>query len=260
MVDIHTHILPQMDDGSSSVEETMQMLRQLAQQGVKTVVATPHFYPRKDNPKAFLARREESVALLPAMDETLPKILLGAEVAYFTGMSRSEELEKLQLGQTGLLLIEMPFDNWTDRIVQEVCEIPAKRGLQPVIAHVNRYRHRRQLGKYAQVLLREGVLFQCNADAFDKLFNRIWTVKALKNGQIHFLGSDCHNCTTRPPKIAVARKKILEAAGNAPLEQIAQTEAEYFKSKMTSGVKTGGHFYASFKKSSIFSWMEHWVL
>lgn len=228
MVDIHTHILPQMDDGSSSVEETIQMLQQLQQQGVKTVVATPHFYPRRDNPKAFLARRAASAALLPTMDETLPQILLGAEVGYFTGMSRSEELKDLQLGQTGLLLIEMPFDNWTDRIVQEVCEIPAKQGLQPVIAHVNRYRHRGQLGKYGQFLLREGILFQCNADAFDKLFSRNWTLKALKKGQIHFLGSDCHNCTVRPPKIAAARKKILEKAGNAALEQIAQFEKEYF--------------------------------
>lgn len=229
MVDIHTHILPQMDDGSSGVEETMQMLRRLHQQGVKTVVATPHFYPRKDNPKAFLERREKAVALLPDMDESMPQIILGAEVGYFTGMSRSEELEKLQLGETGLLLIEMPFDNWTDRIVQEVCEIPARRGLQPVIAHVNRYRHRGQLGKYAQVLLQEGVLFQCNADAFDKFLNRSWTVKALKKGQIHFLGSDCHNCTTRPPRIAEVQEKILQAAGTAALEQIAQTEAEFFK-------------------------------
>ncbi|MBO5836356.1 MAG: hypothetical protein J6Q92_00505 [Oscillospiraceae bacterium] len=229
MVDIHTHILPQMDDGSSGVEETMQMLQQLHQQGVKTVVATPHFYPRKDNPKAFLARREAAVALLPEMDENFPEIVLGAEVGYFTGMSRSEELEKLQLGQTGLLLIEMPFDNWTDRIVQEVCDVSARRGLQPVIAHINRYRHRGQLGKYGQILLREGVLFQCNADAFDKFFSCSWTTKALKKGQIHFLGSDCHNCTTRPPKIAVAKKKILQVAGAAALEQIARTEAEYFK-------------------------------
>lgn len=229
MVDIHTHILPQMDDGSSSVEETLQMLQQLRQQGVKTVVATPHFYPRSDNPKAFLARRTASVALLPAMEEALPQILLGAEVGYFTGMSRSEELQDLQLGQTGLLLIEMPFDNWTDRIVQEVCEIPAKRGLQPVIAHVNRYRNKGQLGKYGQFLLREGILFQCNADAFDKLFSRNWTLKALRKGQIHFLGSDCHNCTARPPKIAAARRTILKKAGKAPLEQIARIEAEYFK-------------------------------
>ena len=229
MVDIHTHILPQMDDGSSSVEETMQMLQLLAQQGVKTVVATPHFYPRQDNPRTFLERRDACVALLPDMDESLPEIVWGAEVGYFTGMSRSEELEKLQLGQTGLLLIEMPFDNWTDRIVQEVCEIPARHALQPVIAHINRYRSRGQLGKYAQTLLREGVLFQCNADAFEKMFVSRWTVKAFRKGMVHFLGSDCHNCTDRPPKLAQAQKKILAKVGKTPLEQIAQMESKYFK-------------------------------
>lgn len=229
MVDIHTHILPNVDDGSSSVEETMELLHLLAQQGVKTVVATPHFYPRRDNPKAFLARREEAFAKLPPRDDGLPRILLGAEAGYFEGMSRSEELRQLQIGQTGLLLVEMPFENWTDRMAKELCQMKPRLGLQPVLAHVNRYRHRGQLGKYGQLLLQEGILFQCNADAFDTLCSRTWTLNAFKQGQIHFLGSDCHNCTTRPPMLDVAKQKILEKAGNAPLEQIARMEEIYFK-------------------------------
>ncbi len=229
MVDMHAHILPNVDDGSSSVDETVMLLRLLMQQGVDTVVATPHFYPQRDNPKAFLKRREEAFAKLLPMDETLPRILLGAEIGYFEGMSRSEELRQLQIGQTGLFLIEMPFENWTDRMVKELCQIKSRMGMQPVIAHINRYRHRGQLGKYSQLLLQEGVLFQCNADAFETLGSRNWTIKAFRKGMIHFFGSDCHNCTTRPPMLDIARQKVLEKAGNAPLEQIARIEKHYFK-------------------------------
>ena len=67
MVDFHTHILPQMDDGSQSVEQTLQMLSFLADQGVKTVVATPHFYAHRDQPDAFLAknnRKKEGKSIL----------------------------------------------------------------------------------------------------------------------------------------------------------------------------------------------------
>lgn len=229
MVDIHTHILPKMDDGSSSVEETMELLRRLAKQGVDTVVATPHFYPQKDNPKAFLKRRAASFSMLPALEEDLPKILLGAEVGYFEGIGRSEELQQLQLGQTGLFLIEMPFRNWTDRMVEEICQIPSRLGLQPVLAHVNRYRRRSQLGKYGKSLLEKGVYFQCNAEAFNKVGCRSWALKACQEGQIHFLGSDCHNCTTRPPMLDTARNTILKKLGKAPLEEIAHMENIYFK-------------------------------
>ena len=63
-VDFHSHILPGIDDGSKSVEESLAMLRMAGEQGIECVVATPHFYPRYDSPKKFLARRAEAEAQL----------------------------------------------------------------------------------------------------------------------------------------------------------------------------------------------------
>ena len=57
MIDLHSHILPQMDDGSRSVDESLQMLAALAAQGVTDVAATPHFYASENSPERFLARR-----------------------------------------------------------------------------------------------------------------------------------------------------------------------------------------------------------
>ena len=60
MIDLHTHILPKMDDGASSSDLSLEMLRMEAEQGVDTVVLTPHFYREKEDPSSFLQRRASS--------------------------------------------------------------------------------------------------------------------------------------------------------------------------------------------------------
>ena len=225
MIDVHSHILPQIDDGSQSMEETLGMLEQLKQQGVTKVVATPHFYAHKDNLDAFLACRAQSVAKLPQRAD-LPQVIVGAEVAYFSGIGQSLEMKKLQIGDTGLLLIEMPFTNWTACMVQDICAVSDQLGLQPVLAHVNRYRG--QMNRFADILLEQGVLFQCNAEALFSFFSRRWTLKQFTRGSIHFLGSDCHNLATRPPMLADAVKIIKEELGEDVLQSIAHNQAQYF--------------------------------
>ena len=128
MIDLHAHILPQMDDGSQSPAETAALLDLLGLQGVRTVAATPHFYPFRETPDAFLRRRQASAAQMLPATENQPKVLLGAEVAYFSGISRCEEIIPLQIADTKLLLIEMPFDHWSNTMVDEICRIPEQLG------------------------------------------------------------------------------------------------------------------------------------
>lgn len=220
MIDLHSHILPEMDDGSSCVEESVSLLNMLAEQGVETVVATPHFYATKDTPERFLCRRAESAARLNWGAEQGPQLLLGAEVAYFEGMIGSRELEKLQIGDTGLLLLEMPFVPWTDRMVEAVCSFPERLGVQAVLAHVNRYCARNQMKKYADVLLSQGVLFQCNPEGLLEGWDRRWLLKMLSQGNIHFLGSDTHNLTGRPPKLDAVAEVICRKLGRETMEDL----------------------------------------
>lgn len=227
MIDLHSHILPGMDDGSESPEMSAQMLTALQQQGVEIVVATPHFDAMQDTPEGFLCRRAEAFARLPQIDT--PKILLGAEVAYFEGMSHTNALQQLQLGDSGLLLVEMPFTPWTQRMIQEICQISQLTGLTPVLAHVNRYRRADQLPQYQAELLSQGVLFQCNAEAFLSFWERRWALGLLKQGQIHFLGSDTHNLTTRAPKLQQAAQSITRKLGADALEYLTASSKELLK-------------------------------
>ena len=80
VVDFHSHILPRIDDGSQSVEESLSMLRLAAEQGIREIVLTPHFYPRYETPEQFLQKRELAEAQLrEAMAEhtDLPELLVG---------------------------------------------------------------------------------------------------------------------------------------------------------------------------------------
>ena len=220
MIDLHSHILPKMDDGSSGVEESLALLEMLKGQGVETVVATPHFYPTKDTPEAFLTRRQACWdALSPELGE-IPNVLLGAEVAYFDGIAACADMEKLQIGNTRLLLLEMPFLDWTDAMVEDVCAIPERLGLYPVLAHVHRYCGRKQLKKYLPKLLSQGVYLQCSPEGLLEGWNKRWLMRLVKAGQIHFLGSDCHNITTRPPRLNRAARLIRQKLGAEALDAL----------------------------------------
>ena len=221
MLDLHSHILPEMDDGSKSVEMSHAMLDLMGQQGVRTVIATPHFYASRDLPEAFLERRERAVGLLGDRKPGQPQVLFGAEVAYFDGMGRSEQvLRQLQLGDSGLLLVEMPFGEWNKRIVREICDLPLQTGLTPVLAHVDRYRGRDQLPRAMEEMLDCGVLFQCNAEPFLQFGSRGWALKLVKMGAVHFLGSDAHNLTTRKPNLGDAARVIEKKLGGEALADL----------------------------------------
>ena len=230
MIDLHSHILPKMDDGSKSPEETLALLTQLGQQGITTLAATPHFYAQ-EAPEVFLRRRMEAFENMPVLPEGAPEILLGAEVAYFPGMGNCDALIPLQIGNTKLLLIEMPFGDWSDRVIEDVCEIPVQLGLLPVLAHVNRYPGKKQFPKYKDALLDAGVFFQCNAEAFLTLKTRRWALDLMKKGYIHFLGSDCHNTTTRYPRWDEAKAVIEKKFGPGFLENLDQNARELLEHK-----------------------------
>lgn len=225
MIDIHSHILPKIDDGCSTPEQTNEVLDLMYRQGITTVGATPHFYANWETPAHFLERREEAIDRMIPSENPQPKIILGAEVAYFSGIGICEDLIPLQLGNTKLLLVEMPFADWSDRMIEEICDMPQNLGLIPVLAHVNRYRGKRQFTKHQLKLAKAGVLFQCNGDIFLERFKRNWALKQLKDGFVDFLGSDCHNMDSRPFNLDAAAQVITKRLGARILEELNE-EAE----------------------------------
>ena len=140
MIDFHTHILPGIDDGSASVTESVSMLREEKRLGIDAVVATPHYYANRNDIGSFLEKREHAWnQLVPYLWPELPDIYLGAEVQYFEGIRAVEGLELLRIKGTDLLLVEMPFRQWTNRFIDDVLELNERDNIQVVLAHIERY-------------------------------------------------------------------------------------------------------------------------
>ncbi|MBE6563029.1 MAG: histidinol-phosphatase [Ruminococcaceae bacterium] len=185
--DFHSHILPGADHGSRGIEVSVKQLDLIASYGIKRVVATPHFYPERDNVDSFLERRTECARLLKAnIREGHPDVFLGAEVLVCDGIERMEGLEKLTVYGTNCILLEMPMTKWSIATFETI-EAIRDMGLVPVMAHVDRYKP-----KYVEELLSLGVKAQLNPDAFSGFFNKKNSMRWLSEGRIVALGSDLH--------------------------------------------------------------------
>ena len=231
MIDFHSHILPRMDDGSHSSKESILMLRSLSGQGVKKVFATPHFYANSESVDVFLERRRCSYERIKSkMTVGMPEIVLGAEVKYYSGITHLDKLDSLCIEGSRLLLLEMPESRWTEYTLREVIEIQTERDIVPVIAHVERcigY----QDSKTVYRLLDSGVMMQINASFLNGFFSRIKALNMLKNNQIHFIGSDCHNMSTRKPDLANFVKKLEGKVGEARVRKCMENAQRMLENK-----------------------------
>ena len=207
IVDCHSHILPELDDGSRSLKESLAMLQQEARQDIRHVIATPHFYARQDNPETFLRERARAAQVLRqvlARFSNAPKLYVGAEVHFFHGMSESDILAELTIDKKGCILVEMPYGKWTADMYRELENIWVRQGLKPVIAHVDRYIHPLKTRQIPEQLAQLPVLVQANADFFLNRATAGFALRLLKADRIHLLGSDCHNLTDRAPNLGDA--------------------------------------------------------
>lgn len=237
LTDFHSHILPRVDDGSQSVEQSLEMLRRSAAQGIRRMVATPHFYAHHDTPERFLQRRESAWAELQARLQELdglPRVELGAEVHYYPGISDSEILPELTIAETNYILVEMPASPWTETMYREIEGIYAKQGITPVIAHVDRYIAPLRTHGIPRRLAELPVLVQANAEFFLRRGTAQMALKLLKEDKIQLLGSDCHNLKDRAPNLGSAVKRIEERLGDAAIARVYEYEKMIFSGGETA--------------------------
>lgn len=220
MIDWHNHVLPEMDDGSHSTAESIAMLREQAAQGITMVIATPHFYANDESVESFLTRRSRAMEkLCKEWRDDTPSLRLGAEVRYYPGISRMENLAALCIQNSKLLLLEMPMSRWTESMIREVITLSGKDGICLILAHIDRYLSLQNKEVWSR-LLENGILMQVNASFFSAFATRRKALTLLNEGYIHLLGSDCHNMTSRPPQLGRALDVIQKRFGTDYIGQI----------------------------------------
>ena len=216
MVDIHTHILSGIDDGAADVEEALELLRQEIENGVDKVVLTPHFDCNHTTLNEFLERRNEAYSRLveAANGIVIPQLKLGAEVRYSPELLELD-LTKLTLGDSDYLLLELPFDHYP-AFIEQVIDNMMSRGINVILAHVERYLYFRQYPNLLSDLLKKGVLAQVTAAKLIKKSKKSFTLKCINKGLAQIIASDTHSVSKRPPcqaqlGLSLTKKQIEES-------------------------------------------------
>lgn len=232
MTDLHSHILPLMDDGSDGVETSLEMLRRMAGQGVTTVCATSHYYADENSIGTFCARRAKALhrlvqaAQATGQAEHLPQILPGAEVAYFSGISECGDLRRLCIENTNTLMLEMPFCDWNPLQIEEVTALALDCGLDLVLVHPERFCFSKANRRWLEKLAELPIGLQVNAGSLLRWRSRRLALELLELTRRPLLGSDCHNLTTRPPNLREGRNVVQKKLGAEFLAQMDETAAQ----------------------------------
>lgn len=208
IIDIHAHILPGIDDGARDWDETRQLLKAAWEQGVRHIVATPHFSRRTDVGK--LKELRDRAAELAHEEGLELEISLGQELRYFEELPLYlEQGRALTLAESRYALVEFqPSDGY--QTVKRAVHGLVQAGYIPILAHTERYHCLREKGR-TEELIQSGACLQINAESLlGGLFDRTaaWCFKEIRENRIHFAASDMHRKDSRPPRLKEALKKL----------------------------------------------------
>ncbi len=195
MTDIHCHVLPFVDDGADSFETSLSMIEEQIRQGVKNIIATPHyrkgFYFADDGEVEECFAELQSRVKEKGLDVNL---YLGREITVYEGLEQDvKEGKFLSLANSKFVLLEFPYDTDTD--IEEICYNVRLHGYYPVVAHVERYSYFRSVEKVKR-LKESGVVIQINASPIVKRASgseNKFVKKLLKNRLVDIVASDYHS-------------------------------------------------------------------
>ncbi len=227
-IDFHSHILPKMDDGSSGIKESLELLKAEIEAGVEAVVLTPHFYRQKEDIASFLERRSAAFERLSQAAETLPrcpKLLLGAEVYFYPSLSSDPDFEQLCMEETGYILLELPFERFHDNFYAGYSAFMNRCEQKILLAHIERYLEFGNTPEDIHQLLGYGntvCQMNCTSVAKAGMFERKKLLGLLESGMVSVLGTDAHNTVSRPPMFAKAESVIVKKSGKHLFDRICR--------------------------------------
>ena len=245
MIDFHSHILPNIDDGSTSMEESVNLIKEAAQTGFTGIILTSHYLQNyyecvEEERKALLVELAEQTEMNDASTRKynvldagnkveLPKLYLGSEI-YIT----TEIVELLKEGKastingTNYVLFELPM-NSKPLFAKDVVYKLIQNGYKPIIAHPERYSYVKEDIQFARELKDMGALFQSNYGSVIGMYGstaKKTLKKLLKEDLISFLGSDVHAVGQIYPKVPKILKKLEKWISPEKLKELTTLNAE----------------------------------
>lgn len=226
MIDFHSHILPQIDDGSSGMEETINMLKEAKEVGFTKIISTSHYLE-----DYYDSDEEERKKLIEMVRQNVDDIelYLANEIYISNNMiDLIKEKKASTINGTKYILFELPMNAKTISAKETIYRL-IESGYVPIIAHPERYSYVQDRPEYVEELIEMGALFQSNYGSIIGLYGSKAkkTLKILlKRDLIHFFGSDVHkekHIYTYMPKIL---KKLRKIISEEKLEELSELNAQ----------------------------------
>lgn len=225
MIDVHSHIIPGVDDGSKSIEDTFNMILEAKEIGFTDIMMTSHYMTHNYEPttQELTIWKEKLQKLLKTKNVNV-KLHCGMEI-YVTNQIEDllKEKKLLTLGESRYLLMELPINcsiNYLDYVVYYL----QANSIQLILAHPERYIYVQNNPNLINEFIDKGILIQCNYASIIGLYGKKaqkTMKKILKRNQVHFLGSDCHEPNTTYKQIPQAIKKIKKIIGEDKFYKIS---------------------------------------
>lgn len=219
MIDLHVHILPDLDDGPDTVAESIRLAQTAFEAGTRTIVATPHILNLFDeNRNAIIVH--EYAALKKRLESELPdlELLLGSEIYFRPDMSDLTHFEAATINNTGrYMLVEFPLPDLPGGFEREL-ENLRENGVVPIVAHPERNAVIMRNPSLIGQMIAGGALIQVNAGSLTGFFGGSVKKVAhnlLKKGWVHLIASDAHGVDHRTPSLKTAISAAADVIGEA---------------------------------------------
>lgn len=252
MIDFHTHILPNIDDGSKSVEETFNLVKEAELAGFDKIISTSHYME-----EYYEVENKEREIWINAINEKLAAqnsnihIFMGNEI-YITEniIKLLEDGKASTINNSNYVLFEMPLNAKPMNLYDVLFEM-LRFKLVPILAHPERYIFVQKDPEMIYDLIEKGVLMQCNYGSIIGQYGKrakIIMNKLLKNDMVHFLGTDVHKEGTVYTKMDEILSELRNIVGEQKLEELTSTNPELAINNKKIEVSTPQHLKLSFNE------------
>ena len=223
MIDIHNHLIPGVDDGSQSLEESLSLLKQAEQDGITELITTPHFMKNGE----FRTKAPELVQRFNELKQAYKgqiKLHLGNELYIHPDLPELlEKGEVLTLAESETILVEFPFRDYKDGYDEILYELSLKYRI--IIAHPERYSYVQDDPNFCLRWLNEGYLLQVNQNSLFKKETNKTLIPMIEHGYVSFVASDAHN-EHRPCVLFEAKEFLAEEFGEQFAVQLIEKNPE----------------------------------
>jgi len=228
MIDTHLHILPGIDDGPETLQESLVLAEVLVQEGIRVAVATPHYNDEFVHSSAAEVQGRVYELQRELDRHNIPlRVFAGHEALIQPGLVEDIQAGRIAtLNGSRYLLLELWNSTWLPQTERVIFELRAH-GFVPILAHTERYRAFQKDPARLAALQRQGVLAQLTASSLIGMQGnsaRLCAETLLKKGLIHCIGSDAHGLHKRPPRITDGLRRAIELVGHECVYHMVETQ------------------------------------